>query len=237
MDLWDGFWGFSGMIIGYLLNHFLARRNQRQEQKMKFRSVIEEDIANSLQRARLVEQELYKTRILGEYDGPIKDGEFYPFMDNHRVLYPSVMENMDSLINFYKSVSQIRQNDEINLNLKTAAYFEYMQNYLKQLIEYIRVYHLQDKTRLLGACIMPDFRYWQRLVDHEIVKIINKSTWKLESKFRQNGKKWKYLRNQKRKMLWDNKSVLYKLIYQTEDDKIKEMVELLFDSPVEIDAP
>lgn len=84
---------------------------------------------------------------------------------------------------------------------------------------------------------MPDFRYWQRLVDHEIVKIINKSTWKLESKFRQNGKKWKYLRNQKRKMLWDNKSVLYKLIYQTEDDKIKEMVELLFDSPVEIDAP
>lgn len=194
----------SGVFLNGIVTHILYSRKLKKEQKVKFANSMGEKIAESLIAVR---EMVAKSEVIETYNAETEMRKENFCAIDRNAIYPEFMNNIESLINFYKEINNCRKKYEKNLDCKTAADVLFIDRYIEQLIAYLS--RFQDKRIMpaLGMIIMPDVQGWQKRCNKTLIYRINHQKYKLEYK---GGYRWKLLRKRllERKF---KKTVLYAL--------------------------
>lgn len=213
----------SGVLSAFI-SHILYRSKLKKEQGIKFQNMIGERIADALNKAYELADQLKITEKYKAHD-QMKIGLFDAF--DKKDLYPAIMSGPDTLNKFMTEVSEFRGKTEKFLDSKLTLDLVYLERYIFQLNVYASGFGKVDFFPLLGMIIEPDLDKWYVSFVKRIVKNQNKTKCKIECHF---GKRWARLRKKFVEKRWIN-SDLYKVINnafkKNDDPHLKKVSEIL----------
>lgn len=192
-------------ISSALITHLFYKFKLKSEQKIRFQNIIGDNITVSLIELRdLVED----AKTIERYDIVFpEDGDTEVPDPFEGTIYPAIMNDLDSLVNFNDRLNDTWKKHGKYLDVKTALYLWYGSRYFSQLLFYVGVEGYQNQLPELGAMMIFDIQKWHYEFDKMLVKRINKPLNKIEY---HQGKKWN--RHRKRFLkIWED-SLLYKSI-------------------------
>ncbi|MFC6465454.1 hypothetical protein ACFP65_10795 [Marinilactibacillus sp. GCM10026970] len=193
----------SGLVV-FICTHFFYRSKLRKEQKVRFQNVIGEEKSKSLLKYR----KLLKVANTIEYYTEEKDSvEAVDDFFSGNGIYPASLNNKQTLTEFVEMITDLRQNDFENLNIKSAATLFYIERYSMNLLKYIRNFS-ENLYPLIGTMIIIDIQNWQILTEERVIFEINKHSVTLSLL---RGKKWEKAKDELQNKLW-NKSILKMLM-------------------------
>ncbi|MFL2100104.1 hypothetical protein [Desemzia sp. FAM 23989] len=193
-----------GAIFGGIVTYITTAIKDRRDRRVEYEKTIGSKIADSLYTIREITQQANVQEIYDLEDENGIKGDVS--LSGHKI-YPAILNDGESILDFFTIINESRIKHEIYLSYKLSAYLLYMTNYVIELSKFIGQFDSVD-YKLLGVFIMPDIRMWQRDIDKKIVKEINKNNLKLVSK---TGFVWENSKKRINDKYW-NKSKLKELI-------------------------
>lgn len=203
----------SGVLNG-IITHFLYNNKLKKEQKMKAKDAIWGKIDSALEEIRTVELKASARDIYNLEDS--LSGSGYTDFQNDIAYYPAIMEDPQTLLDYFNELNETRRKWSKYLDPEICAYLYIMQNYCMQLMEYTKKNNLLNKYHEIGCVFFIDILNWQKNYEKLIVERLNRSKYKL---YTENGRKWERAKKRLDKKLW-KKSILYKLINDIESEEI-----------------
>lgn len=218
----------SSTVLNGIITHLLYTRKLKKEQRVRAEGVTGDKILEALFRIRDIELKCCEMELLEKEDW-LLDGNRLNFF-NYDLCYPAIMNDSKSLDLFFDMINSARREEERYLDYKTASYLAYMESYILSLIEYLYNNKLEDVYPLVGYVFQRDFMKWQTSIEKNVVKVINSSKYKLNTKI---GRKW--ISNQKRirKKMW-NKSLLRGVLNNSNDIQVRMAKALLSEDTEQI---
>lgn len=176
-------------IVTTLGTCFIANRKIRTEQKANYKSSLGERITTAYLEVKSFLEECIVYEIYDIDNGIIKR-EGNDITDEPAV-YPSFMNDKDSMREFVSKLSNTRKNCEAYVDLKTAAGLLMFEKYIVSLLSFINENDISEDLRFVGGIVYIDIVKWQRDMDEQVIKMLNKPKYKIYSK---NGKRWEKIR-------------------------------------------
>ncbi|MFD2628771.1 hypothetical protein [Oceanobacillus kapialis] len=195
----------GGGLGGVILTHLFYKSKLKKEQKIRFQNEVGDRIAKSLIEVRDIE---LKADVIEVYDieNQLESRGSNLNIFESSAIYPAIMHDKQSLIDFINDISFARYNYEKDLDCQVAAYLLYIERYLSELSLFLSDFD-EDAMPTLGTIFIADIQKWQRSFDNILVKKINSHPTKFE---RHHGFRWKLEKNRTRKKLY-YVSILYRL--------------------------
>ena len=192
---------FTGAMITYIFTIF----KMKKDREIEFEKEIASNIALSLYDVRSSIKQIQIEEIY-DVDNALKEN-VNASQPNDFALYPSILNNSRTLIDFWNEINDLRIQHDLYLSYPSSAYLLYMSNYLLDLIRFLGNNKNVD-YHLVGTLLRYDLLEWENSFDKQIVKEINTRKLKLKSK---NGLKWEKKKQKINELYW-NKSFLKEMI-------------------------
>lgn len=215
----------TGLITSgttYLFTTF----KMKKERKIEYEKSVGSKIAASLFATRDVIKE---ADVIEMYDF---DNSFRNMANNSELndfaIYPAILNDRTTLLNFWEKINDLRQNHELYLSFTSSTYLLHISRYLTKLLSFLDQFEEID-YHLVGAILIVDIQKWERSFDKHLVKEINKNQLKLTSK---TGKKWERKKKQINDEYWE-KSILKIMLVTIEADS-KDINEQIYDFMVNL---
>lgn len=202
-----------GMVVGALLDNVFQRSRLKKEQKVRFQDVIGEKIAEALIEIRGVAEEAALVKHVSTFKG---GAESVDIMSGFCLACPQILTSGKALHAYYKKINSLRLSVNQYVDCETAAYLDYMETYLKQLMLYLQKCDMaMEQEPILGVLLSEDFINWQCRYDAHLVKKINSHKCKI---YTHKGRIWERAVRNVRKELWTT-SKLSELIQLYEEEQ------------------
>lgn len=198
-----------GAIIGATITYIFTVFKMKKDRKINFEKDIGSKIAASLYDVRVAIEDA-RTFEIYDIDNSLTESANSTQLNDFSI-YPAILNDSNSLLDFWKKINDVRKKHELYLSYKSSAYLLYMSNYLTKLIQFMS----QDEDvdyHLVGTILIFDIQKWEKAFDKLIVKELNRKKLKLTSK---NGSKWEREKQKKEIKYW-NPSFL-KLMIEKKD--------------------
>lgn len=192
--------------LGAFVTHMLYSSKLKKERISKSLTAVGEQIANSLKTARDYELSSTVIEVFDADESFDDEGKIKNYFDR-QAIYPQFMSDAHSFEEFATTASRLRSEQSAYLDYLTAAYLFYIERYCMNLANFIRANELKNDFPLVGAVVIVDVQRWQRKIDKNIVKNINKASYKV---FSQQGLRWGLAKWWVQQSLW-KKTVLHNL--------------------------
>lgn len=203
---------FISSVVTAIVGIIVFKRKLKIKQKMEFEKVIGEKIANALMEAWKISK---KAKEIENYE-LVRCDEVKTQKAFTLGIYPSIMNDMDNLMNYYYDVNAFRKRHEEMVSRKVAAHTFFIEKYLMELMSFIAENNIQDSVPELGCGIIYDIQNWQQSFEKCIVKDINKHKVKVVL---HRGKKWEKEKERLKTNIY-NKSIL--LMVQKNKEELTE---------------
>jgi hypothetical protein len=191
----------------------------RIEQKVGFEKIIGEQIANSLLNCKSV---LSDISTIDKYD--VENQEVLKAFDFG--IYPSIMNNWETLIEFFDKINKVRENDESNLSIKAAAHTYILSNYIMEMMTYIKSIDMQNKLPEMGCIFIYDLQKWQHSFERVVIHDINKHSVKMST---HRGLVWELETKHLKKKLYDRSFLVLLQDDNLKNDKSIQTKQVLID--------
>lgn len=195
--------------ITALITYYFTSKKNRQDLRIKHQNVLGEKICQAYINVRELIEECNTVEFLNIEDISIEN----ILVSVDRAVYPSFMNDKESLFSLLDNLEDVRKNSEPYLDLTAAAELYAMERYLISLSLFIRENKLEEKCRIIGCVVIVDLTRRLKQLDKYVVNKINKPKFKLYSK---EGMVWKR-KKQKAVNKYLIKSELNKLIIGQSD--------------------
>lgn len=170
------------VVITALCTHIAELHKLKKQTKSNYREKLGEKIFCAYENVKNIELKARAIDIFSSDD--IKTPEDTTFSDN--IYYPEIMENRETFIDFFENIQKCREEYEKYLDLTTSAYLYAMNRYTMCLLLFMNEKG-ETNYQYPGTILIVDIQKWQRKIDKQITKRINKPTYKI---FSENGIKW-----------------------------------------------
>lgn len=139
------------IIATAVITHWFTSKKLKKEQQQKFESFLGEKVAYALSCVRDVVVSTKTYEIYTEDETISTDEAKNIYMFKEFPMYPSFMNDKETLLDFCTKISSLRSEYEKYLDLKSAAYLHALEKYLISLTLCIlcRVHHTNRSLRIL----------------------------------------------------------------------------------------
>lgn len=198
---------FGSGILSVVVSHILYNNKLNKEIHYKGKEKIAENILKALTEFRDLElmigvQELY------DAENEFKNKGYHVNVFEGETIYPAIMNDWESLTEFFYKVQEIRSNYEKYLSCRVALNLVFIDRYIQKLILFIKEHGDEKMMHVWGTIFIFDLQKWQKKIDKILVKEINAHSYELES---HETKKWTSLRKKELIKQYEN-TILYFLI-------------------------
>lgn len=209
-------------VLNGIITHILYNKKLRKEQKVRVQNMVWDKIIEALEQVRTIE---LKIRVQENYNfqNNLETGTYVDMFEGFGI-YPAVMNDSASFIEFYGLVNDARGKWAKYLDPKVAAYLYYMERYCIELMQYLHKSKLSEDFPRAGTVFIFDLQKWQRNYEKLLVKRINKPKHKV---YIEDGRAWKRAKKKVIKKFW-NTSFLNALINNIDNPHIDVLKAMLF---------
>lgn len=194
----------------------------RLQQKTEFQKSIGEKKAAALLELKEIINECSKLELFaGEEE--LGSQMLYSVVEQETPVYASVLEDIDSLISFQGAIKTYRIEKEMYLGREAAACVVYIDKYLDELIDFMRVYYPHVAFPVIGTFVYYDLLKWAEKADAVALRDINEARTDMES---HKDNDWIKTRNAIVNDLYDN-SLLKKIQNPPKQRNSEEAIVLL----------
>lgn len=181
---------FGSGILSVVVSHILYNNKLNKEIHYKGKEKIAEIILKALTEFRDLElmigvQELY------DVENEFKNKGYHVNVFEGEIIYPAIMNDWESLTDFFNKIQEIRSNYEKYLSCRVALNLAFIDRYIQKLMLFVKEHGDEEMMHVWGLIFIVDLQKWQKRIDKILVKEINAHSYELES---HETKKWAFLR-------------------------------------------
>ncbi|MGN1165087.1 MAG: hypothetical protein ACI4S2_01500 [Lachnospiraceae bacterium] len=221
----------GGLIAGVIsmINFLLPNYGLKGKKKIEINTEQAKDKINAIKKVIEFEQ---KANIIEDVNivHPKLFGIRRITPGENQLIYMSIVEDRNNLIDFWNELAEIRRSEDIWLSRKVSAYLLYAEKYIMDFLEFLKyIEYIENDLYPFGLLIAPDIQRWQRKLDAILVQELNDVPFEMES---HSGDEWEY----EKEILEESykQTVLYSLIHKTDEEATKLMCCILYNYTVDI---
>lgn len=192
-------------IVTSLLTHIFENRKLRKQQDIAFQESLGKKIVDAYIKTR---ENILQLETIEALPESIQFSRENQGKAEKLLYYPAIMEDIQTLSDYGRKVSDTRRQYEPYLSNKAAAFLLILERYLMEVATFIGNNNLQNTTKPVGMLVHPDLQKIGKAFDNVIVNEINKPRYYLASK---RTRRYEHLKAVLKKKYIDN-SVLMGVI-------------------------